>query len=107
MNHNEKAIMIAMRKNEKLTTQGDVKRHKKKVEVSNTAAIPNRTLVLPDTKKTDKALEQNESTPKATPIDKRRVNDIRRAIGKGDYKINCHRTAEKLLQLEKDVWGDK
>lgn len=43
----------------------------------------------------------------ASPIDLERVEKIKRAIEKEEYKIDATRVAEKLLRLEEEIWGDK
>ncbi len=59
---------------------------------------PNRipdTSVVPDTQ------------IQTSPIDSERVEKIKRAIEKEEYKIDAIHTAEKLLRLEEEIWGDK
>jgi len=99
--------MIAMRKNEKSTDRGNVKRQRKSLGARNKGAGTKRVLELNDVKKAKKPLKRNKPSSETSVIDKKRVDAIRRAIKKGDYKIDCNRTADKLLQLEDEIWGDR
>lgn len=59
---------------------------------------PNRT---PDTS------AASDTQIQTSPIDSERVEKIKRAIEKKEYKIDATHAAEKLLRLEEEIWGDK
>ncbi len=98
---------MAMKKNETSTARGIAKRHRKNLDTENVKAITDQTTVLNSDRPLQNPLELEKSVSESPLIDTKRVEKIRSAIEKGEYKIDSTRTADKLLKLEDDIWGDK
>ena len=100
--------MMAMKKNVSLTTRGIVKKRRKSQVTEHEAGVTKKASVLNRSRDVLDSLEPESSNSLASEypvIDTERVETIKRAIEKGDYRIDCNRTAEKLLKLEDEIWG--